>query len=422
MKAQPFLVLILLLGMGMLPGSSISAQSDHSSISFHPNIAEAPQGSMTSITLGASSSSGGAVLVNIPQGLELIGEPYCYFGCTGLFVSRPDSYTAVEFNIEWQTATIELYLMPSSSSPAGSRYSVIAYLVGGPTAVKQASSTIVVTAPRPTIPAPATDADSGQYGMSITPQTIRSADGGSWVYRIHPTAYAAPATNTVFSLTVTLPSNVHTTSQPVCGPAASIVATHSTCEISESNDGTIQAMIDYQSGPTEVVYIPVEFSSSESQETTHAGDVHMSVNVGTETLYTEQQELIVEVAESVFSLPATGIYPVAYIDIRDPRSLESPGSCGSGYLSDGDQVSITPWGDSGILDAYSSVVFSPITDQDGVFSGTCRAFIRFPSAGGYDFYTIVRGEPIDGHICRACYVGIIPITHLAVPVIEIVIG
>lgn len=74
-------LLLVLTSTAMDQPALATLQTDYASVDISPTYQELAPGGTTTFTVGASCSSGGAVVVSVPSGLELLGSPVCSGGC-----------------------------------------------------------------------------------------------------------------------------------------------------------------------------------------------------------------------------------------------------------------------------------------------------------------------------------------------------
>lgn len=192
-------------------------QTDYASVDISPTYQELAPGGTTTFTVGASSSSGGAVVVSVPSGLELLGSPVCSGGCRAPFTNVGAEETSMEFNIDGQIATLGFTVALGRSFPAGSSLFITAYLVGGPQAIEQSSATIVVTDTVHSQSPPLSD-DNRMVFLDIAPTSLRISPGGDSLYRIWTGLWGMWSNQSPgVEVSIHVPDGLTESAEPACG-------------------------------------------------------------------------------------------------------------------------------------------------------------------------------------------------------------
>lgn len=276
---RSMMVGMLVLSLLILGTSGINAQygSPHS-ISLGPSQATAGPGEIVSYTVYVRTSAPsfrGSVLVDIPGGLSVVGQPSCATGCGQPVVStgggRPQIETSISIYGE-ETATFSFQLLVEASARAGTAFNLTAYLLGGVNTAggsETAFATLVVGSgsESPSESRPASDqpgTDDLEAWLYVSPGLLRVAPGATAVYFVQPVFWGdwSASDATAVQVKVLLPSGVSLNGEPTCDrPVAD--APDADCELQIEEKGgssgvTLRA--DLSAGYVAGLFLPVAFS------------------------------------------------------------------------------------------------------------------------------------------------------------------
>lgn len=401
------LLLTLLLIVGGLPMSA-AGQTQYGSVDISPTYQELPVGGMADFTVGASSSSGGTVIVSIPAGLDLLGSPVCYSGCRVPIVTYDSDETSVEFNVDGQIGSMGIQVAVNYLAVPGSSLSIGVILVGGPQAVEMSSAFIAVTEAVPKVPAASSDE---RYAfLDVSPRQVMAAPGGTWTYVAQPLFWGDwTGQFTDQEIVMTIPSPLRLTSDPICGPRASIIPARSTCDVTSTQMGSStiitshpRVRLDFGDG----VFITATLDPEATADLDLSITIRMTAKNGTETVAEELQTVRVISGGMPYTDPVTPSTVQALLEVRDSYASSSS-SCGSDLAVPGQMVGIYEWG--GEYPLATSTISTGRVGSSSDLSGdeSCFFTIRFETVADFDVYSVAQIQSELEFPCRACYFGIV---------------
>lgn len=281
-------MLLSLLGGGWAPRSTQAAyQVSPHSIALGPDQTTAGPGEFVEYTTSVRSlqeAFSGFVLVVIPDGLTVTGQPYCQNGCGQPTVDVGTDGTQIEASIDVfgdESASLSFQVMVDTNATVGTSYGLTAYLLGGVNTAgssETAFATLTVTDAAP---------DSGPLDdrhayLDVTPRLLRVAPGGSALYFIQPGFWGDWSANLPdYTVELQLPTGVGLPSEPICGPRQSVVPEVTTCDAiaDEQGDGSIivTARPGFVGENSNGLYVTAAFEANLPVDTLLQIDVSLSV-------------------------------------------------------------------------------------------------------------------------------------------------
>jgi hypothetical protein len=240
-------MLLSLLGGGWLTGPvKAGNQTSPYSISLGPDQATASPGEFVEYTVRVSAfldtldRFSGSVLVQIPNGLTVTGQPHCQPGCGQPAVDVSPDVTQLESSFVLsgdESVSLSFQVMVGTNAPLGTSYNLTAYLIGGVNtggSSETAFATLTVSEAAPT----SGPIDERYAYLDVTPRLLRVAPGGSALYFIQPAFWGDWSANLPdYTVEMQLPSGVNLPSDPICGPGQSVIPEVSTCDVSTEKQG-----------------------------------------------------------------------------------------------------------------------------------------------------------------------------------------
>lgn len=401
------LVLALFFIAGGMPMSAAS-QTQYGSVDISPTYQELPVGGIADFTVGASSSSGGTVIVSISAGLDLLGTPVCYSGCRVPMVTYGSDGTSVEFNLDGQIGSMGIQVAVNSLVVPGSSLSIGVILVGGPQAVEMSSAFIAVTEAVPTVPD--VSSDERYAYLDVSPRQIMAAPGGTWTYFAQPLFWGDwTGQFTAQEIVMTIPSPLMLAVDPICGPRASMIPARSTCDVTTTETGSntiVTARPSVTSEPGDGVYITTSLDPEATADLDLSINIEMTVKNGTVTAAEELATLRVISTNGPIGEPVTPSTVQALLEVRDSYTSSSS-SCSSDLAVPGQMVGVYEWG--GEYPLATSTISTGRVGSSSDLSGdeSCFFTIRFEDVADFDIYTMAQIQSEIEFPCRACYFGIV---------------
>lgn len=416
-------ILISLLG-GAWPIGSVQAgyQTSPYSISLGPDQATAGPGEFVEFTvrvsalLDALDRFSGSVLVLIPDGLTVTGQPYCQTGCGQPAVDVDTEVTQLEasFVISGdESASLSFQVMVGMDATVGTSYSLTAYLLGGVNTAGSSETAFATLTVSETAPSSGPVDDRYAY-LDVTPRLLRVAPGGSALYFVQPGFWGDWSANLPeYTVELRFPSGVDLPSDPICGPRQSVVPEVSTCDVSTEKLGDGSILVTANPGFVSVnsngLYVTVEFQSTLSIDTFLQIDVSLSMSgdVPASAQNIEQSLGALVVDSSEISLS------------NESGTISGRYEAHSGYFPQGDACSISDssfeyelslfeWGGADVALARMELPTGRIGPaSDGTGSDVCIIEFRFEGVPEYSVYMVAETAAGQTDVCRACVWGLI---------------
>lgn len=407
-------LLLVLTSTAMDQPALATLQTDYASVDISPTYQELATGGTTTFTVGASSSSGGTVVVSVPSGLELLGSPVCSGGCRAPLTNVGAEETSMEFNIDGQIATLSFTVAVGRSIPAGTSLFITAYLVGGPQAIEQSSATIVVTETVPSQSPPLSD-DNRMVFLDVSPYNLRIAPGGDALYRIWTGLWGMWSNQSPgIELSIHVPDGLTASAEPACGRGDRIPI-QGLCEsIERIEDG---------SGTTWAItpgYSPLDGAPNDIYVVLRAdGDVVVGTSLQVNVSAIIDDDTLAEQPQGLSS----SILVVSPESLLTPQS--SPTTVGAtleakeGYSASGASCYVAePVSEIGLYEIGVEFRFSTATvgigqlgtATDGSGTEVCLLPVVFSYIPHLDLY-VLAAAGVDETPCRACVYGLITTTN-----------
>lgn len=424
-------ILLSLLG-GALPSGSLRAEYQTSpySISLGPDQVTAGPGEFVEYTVRVSTlldtldRFSGSVLLLIPEGLKVTGQPFCQSGCGQPEVDVDTDVTEIEASFtlyEDESASLSFQVMVDTNATVGTSYNLTAYLLGGVNTAgssETAFATLTVTDAAPDSGA-ASDLsleDNREAYLDVTPSLLRVAPGGSALYFVQPVFWGMWDGNLPkYTVELQLPSGVGLSTEPICGPRLSTVPEVSTCDVNvdKQEDGSILVTARTETPSRDFIdglYVTVEFGPSLPIDTFLQIDVSLKVSGDVPVAAQEAQlsvgALVVnpsEVSSSNESGVITGRYEIhsGYFPQGDACSTSEPYSGSYNLL-------LFEWSEPNVALARIPLPTGRIGPaSDGTGSDVCVIEFRFGGVSDYSVYMVAEVGWGQTDICRACVLGLI---------------
>jgi hypothetical protein len=424
---RPLLTILLTISIvGVLPAFG-SRQTDFGSVDVSPTYQELSVGGIADFTIGASSSSGGTVLVNIQTGLDLLGSPICYSGCRVPMVTYGNDATTIEFNIDGQVASIGIRVAVGYSVTIGSSLHINATLVGGPQAVEMSSATIFVTDAVPTQPPPVSERtpvstipppleDNREVFLDVWPSNLRLSPEGEVLYIIQTGQWGTwEGQIPDFDISITLPASVEISSTPGCG-TWSTIELHDPCETqtAENPDGTttltLQPGYDRDGAPN-LILLPISLGSRSEIGSSH--HLLVSAQIDDVTLANQpapiEANMMVVEREALLSSQAPDTVS-AVIEFRTGFT-KSRSQCFAQSHGPDVELGLYEIGLEGLLSTTTSTVGVLGEATDGSGTEVCHFVVDFEDVPSRLGYVMASGADSNLGPCRACVFGLVTTTE-----------
>jgi len=127
----------------------------------------------------------------------------------------------------------------------------------------------------------------------VSPRQVMAAPGGTWTYGAQPLFWGDwTGQFTDQEIVMTIPSPLRLTSDPICGPRASIIPARSTCDVTSTEMGSStiitahpRVRLDFGDG----VFITATLDPEATADLDLSITIRMTVKNGTETVAEELQ-------------------------------------------------------------------------------------------------------------------------------------
>lgn len=434
-------VMLSLLGSGW---TAASAQDGYPGspawISLGPDSVTASPGETVSYTVSTGSSQtgfSGAVLVIVPDGLTVLGQPLCVSGCGRPFVTAGTAFTKIEASFDLygdETASISFQVMADGNAPAGNSYQLVAYLIGGINTAggsETAHATLTVgdvgadVTPEGGDPGVPPAADRDAY-LSATPTSVRVAPGGSTLYFVQPIFWGTWGEDLPdYTVELRLPSGTSLPDEPICGPRQSTVPDGSTCKVGteERSDGAtvIISSPGFLDGNPNGLYVTVGFGSNVPVDTLLQIDVSLRVVGDSSESGQDDQSLgaLVVDPSALWSRDEAGFIS-GLLEIQSGFTRQGE-TCDSDYVSGGTELALYEWG--GAMLASTDVSPGRVgTASDGSDREACIFAFAFDGVAEFSVYMVSFMPVGDAPPCRACVLGFATPNEAADQVIVLQVG
>ncbi len=431
-------ILLSLLGGGW-PTRSVQAEYQTSpySISLGPDHATAGLGEFVEYTvhvgalLDTLDRFSGSVLIVIPNGLTVMGQPFCQTGCGQPAVDVDAEGTQIDAFVTLsgeESASFTCPVMVNTTATVGTRYSLTAYLLGGVNTAGSsetafATLTVIDAAPSSgAVPGPSLE-DNREAYLDVTPRLLRVAPGGSALYFVQPVFWGMWDGNLPdYTVGLQLPSGVGLLNEPICGPRQSVIPEVSTCDVNAETQGDgsllVTARTETTGGDSNGLYVTAEFGSNLPIDTLLQIDISLSVSGDVPAAAQDQQS----------SASALVINPSEVSSSNESGVITGRYEVHSGYFPQGDACSISDssfeyelslfeWGGSEALARMEVPTGRIGTASDGTGRDVCIIEFRFEDVPEYSVYMVAQTTVGDTFVCRSCVLGLITPSHDAEQII-----
>lgn len=368
----------------------------------------------------------GSVLIVIPNGLTVTGQPYCHTGCGQPAVDVDEGGTQIDafFTLSGdESASLSFQVMVDTNATAGRSYTLTAYLLGGVNTAGSsetafATLTVIDAAPSSgAAPGPSPE-DNREAYLDVTPRLLRVAPGGSALYFVQPVFWGMWDGNLPgYTVELQLPSAVGLLNEPICDPRQSVMPEVSTCDVNaeKRGDGSIlvTARTETTGGDSNGLYVTAEFGSNLPIDTLLQIDISLSVSGNVPAAAKDQQSsvsaLVVnpsEVSSSNESGGITGRYEV------HSEYFPQGDACSISDSSFEYELSLFEWGGTDVALARMELPTGRIgSASDATGSDVCIIEFRFEDVPEYSVYMVAQTTVGDTFVCRACVLGLITPSH-----------
>lgn len=431
-------MLLSALGGGSSAGTTqVEYQAGPHSIALGPSQATADPGETVSYTVSVrtvgESFSGfsGSVLVNLPDGLSVVGQPVCSSGCGQPAVEVGSQGTEIQTSINayvGEPASFSFQVMIDGNASVGTSYSLTAYLLGGISTGGSSETSFATLTVTEAAPSSGAASDAGpivdRYAyLDVTPRLLRVAPGGAALYFIQPGFWGDWSANLPdYMVELHLPSGAELSAEPICGPRQSVVPEVSRCDVSveKQEDGSmlVNARPGFVGVDSNGLYVTVEFEADLPIDTLL--QIYVSLSVPGDVPASDQNEQ---------SLGVLVVDPSAVSSSTESGIVAGRYEVHSGYFPQGDSCSISDsssdyelslfeWGAPDSALARIQVPTGRIgSASDGTGGDVCIIEFRFEDVPEFSVYMVAELAAGQMDVCRACVLGLITPSQAAEQVI-----
>lgn len=415
------LILSLLEGGGQTESVEAGYQTTSPySISLGPDQATAGPGEFVEYSVHVSAfldtldRFSGSVLVLIPDGLTVTGQPYCQNGCGQPAINVDTEGTQIEssFVISGdESASLTFQVVVDTDAIVGTPYSLTAYLLGGVNTAGSSETAFATLTVSETAPSSG-PVDNRYAYLDITPRLLRVAPGGSALYFIQPGFWGDWSANLPdYTVELQLPLGVDLPSEPICGSRQSVAPEVSTCEIhtGKQEDGSILVVArpGFVGINSNGLYVTMAFESNLAIDTLIEIDISLNVS----------GDVPAPARNNKQSLGALVVDPSEVSSSNERGNVSGRYEVHSGYVPQGTscaisgqapELSLFEWGDTNDALARMELPTGRIgTASDGTGSEVCIIEFRFEDVPEYSVYMVAQTMAGQADVCRACVWGLI---------------
>lgn len=409
-------LLLSTVGTGLITGSAQGGfPSDPHRISLGPDYVAASPGETVSYTVTVGTmldSFSGAILVTVPAGVGVVGEPFCSAGCSQPFVTVGAQNTQIEASISLYgegTASFSFQAMVDSTAPVGTSYQLAAYLLGGVNTAgssETAYATLVVA----DTALHSGPIDNREAYLDITPWVMRTAPGGSTLYFVQPIFWGDWSGSLPdYTVEAEIPSGMNLLNEPICGPRQSVVPIESTCDVNldEQTDGSliVNTSPTFIDGNSYGIYLEIGTDPDATVDSLLQIDVSMRIGgyMSSAPIERSVKALVVDPAD-LSSQNEDGV--ISGLLELDASSFGRGATCSDGYMSQGTELALYEWGGSNVLASAELSAGQLDVASDGSNREVCRFEFTFEGVPKLSVYMVALMPSLDEAPCRSCILGL----------------